>query len=140
MSLTYVQAPQQQRSGGILGTLGTLATLGGTAFGVPWLGLLGTGMTAADTLINGGSSGGGGYEATSKATSDFGKVLKQLKDMWFKPSDNNVAKSAAKQASEFAQKVVNGSPSTDADLAAKWGYPNRYYTTPGWTNSNRWGY
>ena len=39
---------------GILGTLGTLASLGGAAFGVPMLTTLGTGMTGIDTLMNGG--------------------------------------------------------------------------------------
>lgn len=36
-----------------LGNIGTLAQIGGMAFGVPWVSALGMGMNAADGLING---------------------------------------------------------------------------------------
>ena len=120
MSLTYVKAPQQQQqSSGILGTLGTLATLGGMVTGQPWLGMLGTGLGAADTLINGRSSGGGGSANTASATGDLGKLLKQLKDnIWVNPSDNNVAKSEEKQAKEAAGKIVNEGNSKSSNSAS----------------------
>ena len=48
--MAVIMAP---RSGGLLGTIGTIAGLGGTLFGAPWLGALGAGMSAADAAMNG---------------------------------------------------------------------------------------
>ena len=45
------------RSGGLLGTLGTIAGIGGTMFGQPWLGALGMGMNAANAAMNGSPGG-----------------------------------------------------------------------------------
>ena len=145
MSLTYHPSQQQQKSSGILGTLGTLATLGGMAFGVPWLGAIGTGMKAADTLMNGNSS----YSDQAQATGNLGEVLNGvLGGLGLrKLSDNNIAKSAEEQAKEAAGRIVNGGNSKEID----WNiathcfgnnplYSTSYYTTPGWINSNGWRY
>lgn len=48
--MAVIMAP---KSGGLLGTLGALAGVGGTLFGAPWLGTLGAGMSAADAAMNG---------------------------------------------------------------------------------------
>lgn len=141
--MSVIQA--QSKGGGILGTLGTLATLGGAAFGVPWLGAVGTGMKAADTLMNGNSS----YSDQAQATGDLGEVLNGVLNSLglAKLSDNNIAKSAEEQAKEKIRTIVSNAtnaakritpPLTDTELAAKWGNSNGYYTTPGWINSTNW--
>ncbi|MBQ3399556.1 MAG: hypothetical protein IJG51_11760 [Synergistaceae bacterium] len=47
MSVQYVKGSSP------LGSLGTIAQIGGMAMGVPWVSALGMGMNAADGLING---------------------------------------------------------------------------------------
>ena len=47
MSVQYVKGSSP------LGSIGTIAQLGGMALGVPWVSALGMGMNAADGLING---------------------------------------------------------------------------------------
>ena len=104
MALQYVQSRQQKRGNSILGTLGTLATLGGTAFGVPWLSALGTFFGGANTLMNGGGSGSSGSVA-QETGSALGTVLSGLKDIWTKPTDNNIAKTQEKQAADKIQSI-----------------------------------
>lgn len=81
MSVQYVGG-----GGGLLGGLGTLAQIGGLATDTPFLTVLGTGMNAADGLINGG--GGNVLQGASS--------LKDLKDAitgWKNPATNADAKS-----------------------------------------------
>ena len=52
--MAVIMAP---RGRSLLGTMGTLAGLGGTLFGAPWLGTLGMGMSAADAAMQGNPSG-----------------------------------------------------------------------------------
>ena len=52
--MAVIMAP---RGGGLLGTLGTLAGVGGTLFGAPWLGALGAGMNAVDAAMQGNPGG-----------------------------------------------------------------------------------
>ena len=47
MSVQYVKGSSP------LGSIGTIAQIGGMALGVPWVSALGMGMNAADGLING---------------------------------------------------------------------------------------
>ena len=105
MALQYVQPRQQQRkSNSILGTLGTLATLGGMAFGVPWLSALGTVSSGADALINGGGGSSSGSVAQETGGA-LGTVLNGLKDVWEKPTDNNIAKTQEQQAADKIQSI-----------------------------------
>ena len=53
MALSILPRQQQQKQNGILGTLGTLASLGGTLTGQPWLTTLGMGMRGLDGVLNG---------------------------------------------------------------------------------------
>jgi len=67
--------------GGLLGGLGKLAGAAGVLTGNPWLGALGMGMGAADSLINGGSPQGA-----------VGQVLSGLLyGGWQNPAAGNIA-------------------------------------------------
>ena len=131
MSLRAIQPQQAQRkSGGILGTLGALASLGGMAFGVPWLGALGMGMQGVDNILNGGSSMG----TAQAATGAMNTVVNGLKDIWNNPSEGNIAKTEQQQAEEKIAKAVD-----NASTANGW---DRYYKSPfpkgsNWING--WG-
>ena len=101
-----------------LGMLGTLASIGGTAFGVPWLGALGTGMQGMNAMMNGDSSA-----TTSGATAGaLNEILNGLKDVW-----KNPAKTEAQAIKDKVQDM------TDAELANRW---SRYLGTAGY---NGWG-
>ena len=93
MSVQYVQGG----GSGILGTLGTLASLGGTMFGVPMLTTLGTGMTGIDTLMNGGGDANT-IDKTGGALHDL------IATLWKKPTDGNIASKAGTIA-DAAKKV-----------------------------------
>lgn len=67
-----------------LGTLGSLAMVGGTLTGNPFLASLGTGMTAANSMINGNSN--------PQSVSALQEALKGIWD-WTNPADGNIAKS-----------------------------------------------
>lgn len=83
--------PQGSSGGGLLSGLGTLATLGGSLFGAPWLGALGTGMTAADSILNGGGAGGLGN--TGMTMKD---ILDQIAGAWKNPASGNIAQTPGK--------------------------------------------
>lgn len=53
--MSVIVAPRS--GGGLLGTLGTIAGIGGSLFGAPWLGALGMGMNAANAAMNGNPAG-----------------------------------------------------------------------------------
>ena len=76
MSVTYVKANSP------LGSIGTITTAVGTLTGQPWLSALGTGMTAANSLINGNS--------TPEAHSSFQDALKGILG-WVNPAQGNIA-------------------------------------------------
>ena len=129
MALQYVQSRQQKRGNSILGTLGTLATLGGMAFGVPWLSALGTVSSGADALINGGGGSSSGSVAQETGGA-LGTVLNGLKDIWTKPTDNNIAKTQEQQAADKIQSI--GEKSGTAKTSS---WPSLYgqdYITPSW--------
>ena len=66
--------------GGLLGGLGKVAGIAGMATGTPWLSMLGLGMGAADSAMNGNP--GGAME----------QVLGQiLKNGWQNPAGGNIA-------------------------------------------------
>ena len=101
MALSILPRQQQQKQNGILGTLGTLASLGGTLTGQPWLTTLGMGMRGLDGVLNGGSTSTGGNAQTAGGTNtDWEKILSKLKEGWKNPASGNVAKSADAQAKE----------------------------------------
>ena len=105
MALQYVQSRQPQRRNSILGTIGTLATLGGMATGIPWLGALGTFASGTDALINGGGSGNSG-NVVKETGGALGNVLNGLKDIWPSITDNNIAKTQEQQATDKMQKIA----------------------------------
>ena len=106
MAITQIQPQQQQRSnGGILGTLGQLAALGGTVFGLPWLTTLGTVASGADTLMNSGNTAMGNIPAVKETGSGIRDFLDQVRQ-WKNPTDGNVAQTAAQQANKEVEQQL----------------------------------
>lgn len=138
MSLQYIQPQQtQQRSGGILGTLGMLATLGGTALGMPWLSTLGMGMSGVDSLMNGGGSSAGGTQAAKQTGGALSELLKGIKTgTWENPADGNPASGQPGDDTRVLRVREALSQPTDEELAQRWGG----YPTPGWINTTGWRY
>ena len=64
-----------QKGRSLLGSLGTLAQIGGMAMGVPWVSALGMGMNTADGLINGYQTPG---FQNSNAMQDYSGLLNVL--------------------------------------------------------------
>ena len=114
----------ERKKDNTLGMLGTLASIGGAVFGVPWLGALGTGLQGYNAMRNGDSSMQTG-QATSGAMSELLSGLKDAWNGWKNPAEGNIAKTAAQNATDKAQELLG----TDAELAKKW-YP--YLGTAGW--------
>ena len=110
MSVTYVPS-QQKKSNGILSGLGMLATLGGTLTGQPWLSALGTAAHGANAMMNGNDTSMDTAEKTSGALNE---VLTGLKSVWSKPTDNNPAKSEAKNAADKISEALGTNSSTSA--------------------------
>ena len=94
--MSVIMAPQKQNNS--LGLLGTLAMFGGTLTGNPFLTSLGTGMNAANQMIN------GNYSSTPQAASAFQDAIKGLWG-WVNPASGNIAKSASK-IKDIAEKVA----------------------------------
>ena len=108
-----------QKKNNTLGMLGTLASIGGAAFGVPWLGALGTGMQGMNAMMNGNSSMQTG-QATAGALNE---ILNGLKNGW-----ENPAKTTAQAVKDKVQEM------TDTELANRWaGLP---YGSYGWPPRN----
>lgn len=113
----------QNGGSGILGTLGTLASLGGAMFGVPLLTTLGTGMSGIDAMMNGGGNAGT-ITQTGGALSDLLKTMSG----WSKPTDGNVASGKPGDDTRVLQKARELlKQETDEDLARKWGYMGYNY-------------
>ena len=111
MATKYVQSS----GGGILGTLGGLATLGGMLIpGAQWLTPLGAGMSAVNSLMN-----GGGAESQVDALAK----LKEVMSSWENPASGNIAKVASKVANNTMNAVNAVKPITsDAELYSRgWG-------------------
>ena len=79
MSVTYVKGNSP------LGSLGSLGMAVGTLTGQPWLTALGTGMTAANSIMNGNS--------TPESLSSFQDALKGILG-WVNPAQGSIAKPA----------------------------------------------
>lgn len=95
MSVTYVKGNSP------LGSLGTLGMAVGTLTGQPWLTALGSGMSAANSMIN-----GNGY-AAPQSLSAFQDALKGILG-WTNPASGNIAKSAS-TISDIANRVAGNS-------------------------------
>ena len=78
MSVTYVKGNSP------LGSLGTLGMAVGTLTGQPWLTALGTGMSAANSMMNGNPN--------PQSASSFQDALKGILG-WVNPASGNIAKS-----------------------------------------------
>ena len=136
-----VQQQQQKKSNGILGTLGTIATLGGTLTGQPWLSALGMGMQGANAMMNGDTS----TDTATKTSGALNEVLSGLKDIWSTPTDDNPAKSEAKNAMDKLKKIANkassGSGTPIADVSNTIGQAEVPINTgQSWdTNGGCWG-
>ena len=118
MALQYVQSRQPQRRNSILGTIGTLATLGGMATGLPWLGALGTFASGTDALINGGGSGNSG-NVVKETGGALNELLKGLKDAPSSITDNNIAKTPVQQATDKMKKIAEKTGETDASSSVR---------------------
>ena len=118
MALQYVQSRQPQRRNSILGTIGTLATLGGIATGSPFLSALGTFSSGTDALLNGGGGGNSG-NVIKETGGALGNVLNGLKDIWQKPTDNNIAKTPVQQATDKMKKIAEKTGETDASSSVR---------------------
>ena len=76
MSVTYVKGNSP------LGSLGTLGMAVGTLTGQPWLTALGTGMSAANSMMNGNPN--------PQSASSFQDALKGILG-WVNPAQGNIA-------------------------------------------------
>ena len=84
---------QSQSQNNSLGLLGTLGIFGGTLLGVPALSTLGTGMVAANKLLN----GQGNMNDYKENASAFQDAIKGLWG-WVNPASGNIAKSPGDQS------------------------------------------
>ena len=73
---------QQGGGGGLLGGLGALASIGGVLTGQPWLSALGTGLNAANGMMNGNAQSAG----------DLAGAIGGLINSWKNPVSGNIAK------------------------------------------------
>lgn len=99
----------ENKGSGILGNIGSLATLGGLVTGQPWLTALGTGMSTVDGMINPSGGGSSGADALAK--------LKDVIDGWKNPASGNIARTASK-AAEAAKAVIPAM--SYEELASRW--------------------
>ncbi len=104
----------QKGGGGLLGNLGTLATLGGTIIpGMQWLTPLGLGMNAVNGMMN-----GSGVDANTA-----GAILNGvINGSWLNPASGSIAK-----VSNAVSKAANGiTPmKSDRELMRTWNIYNR---------------
>ena len=131
MSVIQVQQ-QQKKSNGILSGLGMLATLGGTLTGQPWLSALGMAANGANAMMNGDSS----TDTVTKTSGALNEVLTGLKSVWSKPTDNNPAKSEAKNTTDKINEALgtnsgtssgnNGNFATGPHMVDEYGRPIGY--------------
>lgn len=82
----------QNGGNSLLGSLGAIATLGGAAMGMPWLGAIGTGLNAANAIQNGNYAGAAGALLGSGNNFQGGlnQILSSLSNM-FTPKQNNMS-------------------------------------------------
>ena len=131
MSVIQVQQ-QQKKSNGILSGLGMLATIGGTLTGQPWLSALGMAANGANAMMNGDSS----TDTVTKTSGALNEVLTGLKSVWSKPTDNNPAKSEAKNTADKITEALgtnsgtssgnNGNFATGPHMVDEYGRPIGY--------------
>lgn len=95
MAVTYVKGNSP------LGSLGSLGIAVGTLTGQPWLTALGTGMSAANSMINGNGN------SAAQSIGAFQDALKGILG-WTNPAHGNIAKSAPTIA-DFANRVAGKS-------------------------------
>ena len=97
----------QKGGGGLLGTLGGLATIGGALIpGAGWLTPLGTALGTANSMMNGGGTGGQGGQQGGGLLDAIGQIL----GGWKNPASGNIAS----QTPDL--------PRTDNQLMNEWGH------------------
>ena len=84
--------------GGLLGGLGALATIGGALTGQPWLSALGTGLNAANGMMN-----GGGAQSAGSLASAIGDLV----NSWKNPAGGNIAKPTYQATAEDWARMRN---------------------------------
>ena len=91
-----------------------LATLGAGLFtGAPaWLGTLGTGLSAAGNLLDGGGTGAGGMGGIT-GSSGIGDILDAITGKWINPATGKATKTANK-ISNTANTVPNNAQINNA--------------------------
>ena len=117
MAVEYVKGKNNT-----LGMLGALANIAGTATGQPWLTVLGTGMDAMNSMVNG--------EVPSKEQQGgLSDLLKSMKG-WSNPASNTIDK--VKKIASKVQSIANQVQPTDEELMRKWGAYNTRRYSNGW--------
>ncbi len=101
----------ERKKDNTLGMLGTIASMAGAAFGMPWLGALGTGMQGANAMMNGDSR----METANATSGAMNEILDKLKNAWKNPAEGNIAKTEQQNAVEKAQKILGQGYSTSWD-------------------------
>ena len=90
---------QQGGGGGLLGGLGALATIGGALTGQPWLSALGTGLNAANGMMNG----------NAQSASGLAGAIGDLVNSWKNPAGGNIAKPTYQATAEDWARMYNSS-------------------------------
>ena len=98
---------QTQESNGLLNALGAIGTIGGAAFGLPWLSALGAGAN----MMNGGM-GGSGMGGLGSYGNTIKDILDTISGQWINPASGSIAKTADK-VKNAANSVVNNAQTYD---------------------------
>ena len=78
-----------ENSSGPFNGWGSALTLAGTLMGQPWLGAIGTGMNAIDSM----STGGGGQKGQQNMMGNIDQMLDYMKQAgWINPASGSIAK------------------------------------------------
>lgn len=102
--MAVIDLRDKRGGGGLLGTLGGLATLGGLLTGQPWMSGLGAGMSAMNRAA-GGNVGGHG---------PLSQILNGIIcGSWYDPSSGNIGRVKAKPGDDtevlkYARDYMNG--------------------------------
>ena len=111
-------------NGGLLGTLGSLATLAGGFAGVPMLGALGSGMSAVNSAMNGDALGTAQALGGFNNAGGLSQILSGLGNLFGTNNTGQALNASANKAQQFG--------TTYNDLANKWDPRRRSLTYTGW--------
>ena len=95
---------QTKESNGLLSALGAIGTIGGAAFGVPWLSALGMGAN----MMNGGGTTGGMSGGLGNLLMPAAKDLLNKISGWTNPASGSMV-DTSKAIKDIANKVMSNS-------------------------------